>query len=382
MPTLVSYGLYGGLPPKPLTEKPWRDSMLWRQFLALLLLTGSLAAKAATVENLLRVEVPVKDQTTELREEAFRAGLSTVVVRLTGRPELAQSSLVEKLRKSPARYVQRFQYQHGEQGLRLQISYYGETLRKALVEAGVPIWEANRPPVLVWLAVEGQGGRMIVGTDRAAQIRGLLDAAALRYGVPLLFPSPDDIDGGAVTSSDIWGGFTDPIVRASKGYNTPLIWIGRLEQRGGRWTSRWRLVTDENRSAWSSGGTTADAAMDQAAAELAGRLVGQYAVLPDLQAASTLRLHVRDVDSARRFAELEQYLSELGGVVDVQLVAVDGSEASYQLTLEVPVARVLRDLERSRRLIPVRGTDGPGPEQGEGGQRALGGNEQVFRLAP
>lgn len=357
--------------------------MRWRYLLALLLLCAAVAAEAATVENLLRVDVPVEDQSTELREEAFRAGLATVVVRLTGRSGLAQSAVVEKLRENAARYVQRFQYQREAEVLQLQITYYGEALRKALVESGTPIWEANRPPVLVWLAVEGRGGRVIVGADQADESRRLLERAALRVGVPLEFPRLDDTDRSRVTSSDIWGGFTDPIVRASQRYDTPLIWIGRLEQRSGGWTSRWRLVTGESGSAWTSSGGTAAAALEQSAASLASRLVGQYAVLPDLDAGNRLRLHVRDVDSARRYAELEAYLASLGGVADVRLLSVDGDEASYRLTLEVPVARVVRDLERSRRLIAVSEAAGGAAGGGEGGSgRALGANERVFRLAP
>lgn len=357
--------------------------MRWRYLLALLLFGAAVVAEAATVENLLRVDVPVEDQSTELREEAFRAGLATVVVRLTGRAALAQSAVVEKLRENAARYVQRYQYQREAGALQLQITYYGEALRKALVESGTPIWEANRPPVLVWLAVEDRGGRVIVGADQADESRRLLERAAMRVGVPLKFPRLDDADRGRVTSSDIWGRFTDPIVRASEPYETPLIWIGRLERRGGGWTSRWRLVTGESGSAWTSSGDTAAAALDQAAASLASRLVGQYAVLPDVDAANRLRLHVRDVDSVRRYAELEAYLASLGGVADVRLLSVDGDEASYRLTLEVPVERVLRDLKRSRRLIAVSQSGRVAAGGGDDGtRRALGANERVFRLAP
>ncbi|MBA1147039.1 DUF2066 domain-containing protein [Ectothiorhodospiraceae bacterium WFHF3C12] len=350
---------------------------------ALLLLVVVPALEAATVENLLQVEVPVEDQSAELREEAFRAGLATMAVRLTGRPELAGSGVVAQLRETPSRFVQRFQYQPGDEGLRLQITYYGETLRKALVEADIPVWEANRPPVLVWLAVERQGGRVIVGADQAADTRQLVEEAALGYGLPLLFPKLDGTDRAAVTSSDIWGGFTDPIVQASRRYDTPLIWVGRLEQRGGSWAARWRLVTDDGRSAWSNSAGTQRALMDQAAAELAGRLVGQYAVLPDLDAAHTLRVHVRDVDSAERYARLERYLAGVSGVAGVRLLSVEDNQATYALTLEVPVERVLRDLERSRTLIPVAapGT-GSVPRNDDSGQRALGADERMFRLSP
>lgn len=353
-----------------------------RQFVLVpLLLALATALPAATVENLLQVEVAVDDQGAETREAAFRQGLATVAVRLTGRPELATSSVVRQLQENPARYVQRFQYRRGEDGLSLQVSYYGEALRKALVEAGIPIWEAARPAVLVWLAVERQGGRVIVGAGRADDARAMLEQAALRYGVPLLFPRLDAADRGGVTSSDIWGGFTDPIVKASRRYDTPLIWIGRLEQRGGGWSGRWRLIRETAGDSWQVRADTAEAAVQQAAGELAERLVADYAVLPDLDTVRSLRLHVRDVDTAERYARLERHLQALGGVTSVQLEAAAGDQMSYRLTLEVEIERVRRDLERSSLLIPVAAP--ASAAQGDSGRRqGVTRDELLFRLAP
>jgi hypothetical protein len=350
--------------------------------LALMIGGWSLTAGAATVENLLRVVVPVENQSAELREEAFRKGLATVVVRLTGRPQVGTSGVVEKLRENAAAYVQRFQYVNGGSDPRLEITYYGEALRRALVESETPVWEANRPPVLVWLAIEQQGERILLGEDQGEQTRRRLSDAALAYGVPLLFPRLDAQDRETVTSSDIWGGFVDPIARASERYDTPLIWVGRLEQRGGSWTARWRLLSDSGRSAWSDQGATVSEVFDLGASGLAGRLVDDYAVLPELQAGRVLRLHVRDVDSPARYARLEQHLEEISGVVDAQLDSVDGDEATYVLMLEVAVERVVRDLERSRRLIPVSRPETEGGDDGSGSRRAMGEGERLYRLAP
>lgn len=356
--------------------------MLRRYMFALVIGGWSLTAGAATVENLLRVVVPVENQSAELRDEAFREGLATVVVRLTGQSRVGTSGVVEELRENAAGYVQRFQYVNGASGPRLEITYYGEALRRALVESETPVWEANRPPVLVWMAIERQGERILLGEDQGEKTRRRLSEAALTYGVPLLFPRLDARDRETVSSSDIWGGFVDPIARASERYDTPLIWVGRLEQRDGSWTARWRLLSESGRSAWSDQGATVSEVFDRGASGLAGRLVDSYAVLPELQDGRILRLHVRDVDSPARYARLEQHLEDISGVVDVKLDSVDGHEASYVLTLEVAVERVVRDLERSPRLIPVsRPGTGAGDDGGRS-RRAIGEGERVYRLAP
>jgi len=354
--------------------------MFRRAVLALILAALPLAALAATVENLLQVKVPVTDQSAETRTEAFKSGLRDVVARLTGQPGVRDSDVVNSLVDDADRYVQRFQYAAGENGLDLQLSYAGDSLRRALVKAGIPIWEAGRPPVLVWLAAERNGNRVMVGKSQGEPLRQTLDAAAARYGIPLTFPDLSRPAASQVRSSDIWGGFTDPILTASHEYDTPLILLARVEQDGNGWRGRWTLIRDSGRASWSTAGESLQAAFDQASADLASRLVGQYAVLPDMNATQSLRLHVRDVTTAARYAELEKYLSGLSGVVEAQLEAVNGAEASYRLTLDVSADRVLRELQRAHKLIPASSSASVSEESG--GRRVLGEGEHLFRLAP
>nr|MBA3564651.1 DUF2066 domain-containing protein [Gammaproteobacteria bacterium] len=109
-------------------------------FLGALLLGSWLlvpAARAVTFADLYEAEVPVESQAAEQRTEAVQRALSTVLVRVTGRREVAADETLSGLVDNAERYVQQFGYTADE---KLRVGFDGTALRSALLDAGQPVW--------------------------------------------------------------------------------------------------------------------------------------------------------------------------------------------------------------------------------------------------
>src|SRR5699024_2987444 len=103
-----------------------------------------------------------------------------------------------------------------------------QSLRRALARAGIPVWQTERPPVLVWFAFDSGDEQELVNADAGPQPREALRAAVARLGIPVIFPLLDLQDRQHVHYSDVVGGFSEPVLAASRRYSTELVLMLRV----------------------------------------------------------------------------------------------------------------------------------------------------------
>lgn len=345
-----------------------------------LLCLAPLPALAQTAPG--EISVTVEDDTAESRKPALEAALEQALVRLSGRPGVAGEPLLEELLGAPQRYLQQFRYAGSgteEDPLRLLVRFDMEALTRALVERGVAVWDPGRPPVLTWLAYETDQGRGLVAEgDDPTGVGAALQEAAAEIGLSVMFPLLDLQDQARVGYADVAGGFTATVAEASRRYGTPLVLVGRVRALAdGTWRGRWNLLAEGLGGAWTSSGGDRGEVLREAMAALASQLRADYAVLPDLSAEAGLRLQVAGVTGLQGYADLESYLEGLTGVAGLTLETVDGDVVGFRLRLSQPRDRVLRELRRGLRLVPVAESVSLDPADPDA-------DEQVwsFRVAP
>lgn len=320
--------------------------------LAVVLLMLAAVAVAAPIENLQQTRVPVPDQSEAARADALGTALSTILVRLTGRPELADSPAVAELLAEPAGFVQRYHYEQQGEQLLLVVKFDGRALRDALVRRDIPIWQPGRPRVLTWLATESGGERQIVEADGVGTVGPAFRAAAVDLGVPVFYPLMDLQDRGRVRFTDVAGGFPGPVLAASERYGASLVLIGRLRESGG-WAGRWTLHGLNGAPvSWRSAGAELQAVLDQAAERLAEALRKRYAMLPDLSPSTRFRVRITGVTDLDDFATAERLLANAPGVAVVELDRIEGDTVSFRLVLSVPPQRVVSTLNDLPALTP------------------------------
>ena len=311
---------------------------------------------AAQVNNLYTAEVAFERQRRDGRARAYRDALNTVLRRLTTADAQAQARATIT---RPAEFV--LGWSEVSAG-RLLVSFDGVALTDALRNAGLPVWGSNRPLTLVWLAVEGADGRReLIGANAASNeaksaldapegdveaieaptvdlasqwLTPLQEASSLR-GVPVRLPLLDEQDVAAVTSSDIWGGFDDVVLAASRRYGVDSVLIGRAQSDrpdATRWT--WWFAGERARFSGD---------LNRAVGRVAGSLIAQFASSPD--ASANVRVSIVGLAGQRSFARVSRFLATQSLIEAVRVEAMRNDEILFEVDALASRARLAQILD-------------------------------------
>ncbi|HET9694847.1 MAG TPA: DUF2066 domain-containing protein, partial [Steroidobacteraceae bacterium] len=152
------------------------------------LLAGWFAAALPAAEVMpYQAVVALSGSTEAERAVAFGEALKVAAVRASGRSEAATSPRVVAAAADPSSYVQ--QYSTTSDHL-LKVGFDARAMDRLLQQAGLPLWPAERPLVMVMLftpTVAG-GARAVTVADRVTERIEVERAAQLR-GVPIAWPT-------------------------------------------------------------------------------------------------------------------------------------------------------------------------------------------------
>jgi hypothetical protein len=302
------------------------------------------AARAVEQPDLYTVEVQWDASASDGRKRAYRDGLAQVLVRISGDEAAAVDPSMSALFPDPGELV--LGYQEGRPG-RLLVSFDGVEIGARLRAAGRPVWGSDRPLTLVWLALErGDGTRAIVGEDPivgedgagevpvVTALREQLRQAATRRGIPVRFPLLDQRDFDAVSDSDIWGGFSDRLLAASRRYGADSVLVGRVRESAPR-SARWEwLFAGDSR--------TFSGSVDNMIGAVTGALASQFA--SSGQGSTDVRIAVSGITDLRAFATVSRFLRTQSLLAAVNPLAVTADEMLFSvdaLTSRERLAQIL-----------------------------------------
>lgn len=319
--------------------------------LALALALGALASPVhgAGMPGLFEAEVEFDGD----RDRAFRDALGKVLVRLTGRRDAATAAELEPLLANAASYAQQFSQPAPEL---LWVGFDGASLERELGRLGQPVWGAERPSTLLWVAVDAGGGKRFFVSSGAdfeeeAALRGQILEAARARGLPMVFPLMDAEDRSQASFGEVWGGFEDSIRAASERYGVDAVLVGRLaaEDRG---HGRWSLYGADGVERWS--GTVAES-IDR----LADGFAARFAVVSSGETRPVM-VAVSGVGSIEDFGRVSRFLGGLTAVETVGVETVEGDQVTFRVALRGEPAA----LDQAVRLGGVLRPDGAaGPRQ-------------------
>jgi hypothetical protein len=303
-------------------------------------------ALAATVAELYTVTVLPDPAASDRRAAAEQAAMARLLIRVTGSRNAPLDPKLQPMIAAPRDYL--FSYGDDRQG-RALVGFQRGRVERALTELGHPVWGPERPLTLLWLAVDdGVGGRLLLGanettdlgmpttpqmTELIAKVRAEIVGAADERGLPIAWPLLDLEDLGAVTFTDVWGGFEDRIVAASMRYRADAVLIGRVRPGLVGTEVDWLFVYGFERRALPVAAVRdgLDVAADRYAADLA-----------TIGGASATLLTVRDVVTAADYGRVMSYLERQSVLESVDVEAYDNGT----LSLRVAARGDARVLER------------------------------------
>ena len=325
----------------------------------MLVLTGIPTAWAVEVATLYTAQVALDEEQNNPRQEAYKAALSEVLLRVSGTQLSSDPEMIELLFPSPASYV--VQFRPGEEET-LWVSFDGEAIEQVLRQSGQTVWGSERPVTLIWLAVDwGQGDREIIAAgdpdqsrdsgrsiDRNRLLRQRVLDMAERRGLPVLFPLLDTEDQQNVTFSDIWGGFDEQLLVASERYEADSVLVGRIRPESNQ-RHRWNYYFAEDERIWNG-------EPELVLGLVADQLADEFAISGDAPL-EYVDLNVSGIDSVEAYAEMQNMLAATNVIESFTISEVVGDRIRYRVEALGGLDRLRRAL-RFNGLIEQNGFDG------------------------
>jgi len=359
-----------------------------RLFFSVLLLCLALPVpslvRADVVRDLYEALIPVQSQAREERQEAIRAGLREVLVRVSGRSTVSHSPApaIEKALEKPTRYTQQFRYRKLNKADRkghledshmvLWVKYDEQAVNTLLRGADLSVWGHTRPATLVWLVVAEEGQRRLLSSNEAHPVREELEYAARLRGLPLRFPFNDLSDRAKISISDIWGNFEEAILQASVRYRPEAVIVGRLYQSvSGSWSARWSIYLQGRRQDIDVDGEVLTQAISPVVAEAAESLAQRFAMGQDENMTGEVMIKIKGVSSLARYNRVINYLASLTAVNKVMPKVVGDDVAIFSLTTESGRLGIAQAINLGHMLVAqsqvIADPSAPGGEQEQAG---------------
>jgi len=363
-------------------------------------------AHAGQLVNVYRAEVLVKTQAEAERNEAARATLGQVIVRVSGQLSALDNPIVQSAVKKAQNYLFGFTYQSSNQkitedgkvypAVSLQLNYSPQAIEHLLRQAQLPIWPAQRPKVLVWLVAKDQAGLHLVPEPTAL---AALQAQAIYRGLPVITPKMDLEDSLSLTGDDLWQLNLEKIRAASLRYKVDAVLIGRytpyamgpipLANAGevdpqeididiemassaaasasnaaattveevappqGPWIGDWQLLQGDALQAFNNETPEVAGLFEFAVDRAADYFAAQYAIMPSNQGPQTIVLNVANVGDFGAFKQVQAYLQGLAMVRHLELLRVNSDSLLVAITTEGDVRLLMSTLALGKKLVPI-----------------------------
>ncbi len=323
-----------------------------------------LSGRAEVVSTLYQAEVLVASQGSRARTEAAAQGLADVVVRVSGVPEAGQLPRVMGAMSKPLRWLEAFHYESTDELLehngvevsasRLILRYSASAIEQLLRDAGLPVWPANRPSVLVWMVQDDVvEGRRVVSLLEQPEVLEATQAVSERRGLPMVTPLLDLQDQMALSADDLWGLDENLILNASSRYQADAVVVGRYTQTsGGQWRATWLLLHKGSREVFDSRGLDTAAWVDDGFGQVVSYLAGMYAIVPQIGTSEAVVMELDGVETFADYFQALKYLQDLAMVNRADPSAVSVSTLRLNLFTEGSVSLLLDALALDNRLKP------------------------------
>ncbi len=325
---------------------------------------------AELVRNLYQQSELVVSQGDEERRQATSEALASVLVRVTGQPQALNSPVVKAALAKPDGYMEAFRYESGSETLErdgeevpattVVLNFSQVSVENLLRQAGLPLWPANRPSVLVWLVKDDlQAGREMVSLQENPELFDVVESEAKERGLPVVLPLMDLEDQVSLNANDLWSLDQGAITEASTRYKPDAILVGRYSQTSsGRWISAWTLLHKQSRQVFDSEGQSDTVLLKEAVNSTSDYLADIYGIRNRGVTSESVVMDIQQVGEFSQYVQLLSYLEGLAVVRELNLLAIEGSQLKVALFMEGDISQLKGALDLDRRLTPMPLTGG------------------------
>ena len=347
------------------------------QILGALLVLPVTAVFALPVTGLYSHEVAVTGQSDAERNTAFREALSAVIVKVTGNESWLENSAVRQALANAQSLVQEIQYRTetitttdgtvgpsvapvgnvtpAETRTLMNVIFAREAIDRLLATAAIPVWDSNRPSILVWMVLQNDNGeRRLLSADSQPEIVGFIQDFARLRGVPILFPVLDFEDRQSLSADQLWALDADAIRQASNRYGADSILAGRLHlANSGDLVGLWQFQFQDQNLVFDSFDSDLKNYVFEPLSLVTSRLAEHFAIVRPNGAEDKIRLKVAGVRNLSVYSSLVKLLQGLSVVNSVVTSGLDGDNLELELSLLGSRQQFYELIALDRALQPV-----------------------------
>lgn len=323
-------------------------------------------ARAEVLRDVYTAQVAVADRSAAALSAGASEALAQVLVKASGSPRLLEHPAVAQALADARARVQQYSYtrvastaQTEGERLLARFEFAPSYVTDLVVEAGAPLWTANRPQVLAWVAVDSGGELGFVNWETMPEYAQVLSDAFSRRGVPLQLPLFDLADTAALSPELAWRLDGGVLRDASARYNVTHILGARVAVlNDATFAGDFSYFSPAGRlDRTTTAGDFADF-LAAGVALVADDMAARFAV--QVSASSGIGMVVSGIRSYRDYAAVVNWLERLELVESANVERIDGEVITLNINARTELAQLTALLQLNPNLQPlsVSGLDG------------------------
>ena len=358
--------------------------------ISLLLGLAEFGSYALQVNGLYEQRVAIANESDTERDRAFREALEAVLLKITGERRWLEHPVLQQAVRNAQSYVEGISYasetveviadelprpadpdvdQAGQvdpelaasslPALREQryidVNFAASLLDELLASANIPVWDSNRPSVLVWLALQNaEGERSMLTADSNPRIIAIIQDFVTERGLPIIFPVLDFEDRRALSEEALWTQDEAVISVASSRYGADSVLSGRLLfTASGELVGLWQFIFQGQVEVFDGYDEELAGYLNAPLDRITNQLASYFAIVPETSSQQVVRLRVEGIKDLSAYSALVSYVSSLGLVQSVSMAALDGERLELQLGLLGDPQQLFELIALDRDLLPI-----------------------------
>ncbi len=339
-------------------------------------------------------QVAVSNESDSERSRAFGEALSAVIIKVTGERRWLLHPTIERALDNAQDYVEAISYiseaielvqeasaapqqnrdsrntqdnaggalvntpnllQEVSEQRYINVNFAAELIDQLLTDADIPVWDSNRPSVLVWMALQTESGeRRLLTADNQPEIIRYMQDFALERGLPIIFPVLDFEDRQSLNEDQLWNLEESAIELASIRYGADSILSGRLHfTAGGELVGLWKFIFQDEADVFDGFDQDLQGYLYEPLDRVTNKLSSYFAIVPEESTEQFVRLRIEGINNLTAYSALLSYVSNLGLVQSVAAAELDGERLELELGLVGDVVQLYELIALDRDLLPI-----------------------------
>ncbi len=367
-------------------------------FLLIIAAQGLQFTHALQVTGLYSKRVELANESDAERNRAFREALEAVILKVTGDPAYLENPAVTSALNNAQSYVEAISYstesiripvpratddaadgsspstdsdeenpdaipestdnpvvtEFTQERRYMNVDFAAGLIDRMLIGAGIPIWNSNRPSVMVWMALQNDEGERRLLTGEEEEIIETIRRFGETRGVPIIFPLLDFEDRRNLSEDLVWTLDEAAIRRASARYGADSMLAGRLHfTASGELVGLWQFIFQDEVTVFDGFSTDLADYLEEPLNRVTTELASYFAILPESTSTQFVQLRVDGVSDLQDYSSLIAYVSNLGLVQSVTPAMIQGERLELRLGLAGSSRQLFELIALDRDLLPI-----------------------------